>query len=88
MPNRDLKVRNIGLIGSLTTMRLLTNMVLSVIRIVKVDKENRHRYYKTVEYLSADDEEPMVVAQANEPLDEDGRFLNKKVAAFEVSRVK
>ena len=35
---------------------------------------------KKVRYIAADDEELMIVAQANEPLDENDRFVNQKVA--------
>lgn len=34
-----------------------------------------------VEYMTADREDKFIVAQANEPIGEDGRFLNAKVAA-------
>ena len=30
-------------------------------------------------YLTADEEDNYVVAQANEPLDENGKFINKRV---------
>ena len=36
---------------------------------------------ETVEYLSADKEDDFVIAQANEPLDMNGRFVNKRVKA-------
>ena len=32
-------------------------------------------------YLTADEEDNYVVAQANEPLDDEGRFVNSRVAA-------
>ena len=70
---------NIGLIGSLTTYAIINEYGFIETPYRKVDKETGI-VTKAVEYLSADDEELMVVAQANEPLDEDGRFLNKKVA--------
>lgn len=35
----------------------------------------------TIHYLTADEEEPMIIAQANEPLEEDHRFVNAKVAS-------
>ena len=31
------------------------------------------------EYMTADEEDPYIIAGANEPLDEEGRFLNKRV---------
>ena len=69
---------NIGLIGSLTTYGIINEygFIETPYRVVKdgvVTDEIR--------YLSADDEERMIVAQANEPLDSEGRFVNKKVAS-------
>ena len=32
-------------------------------------------------YLTADEEDEFVIAQANEPLDEDGKFVNKRVVS-------
>ena len=45
-----------------------------------VDKETG-RVTEEIHYLTADDEEDKIVAQANEPLDSEGRFVNMKVAA-------
>ena len=69
---------NIGLIGSLTTYGIINEygFIETPYRVVKdgvVTDEIR--------YLSADDEERMIVAQANEPLDSEGGFINKKVAS-------
>ena len=33
-----------------------------------------------VDYLTADEEDNYIVAQANEPLDEEGRFVNERVS--------
>ena len=70
---------NIGLIGSLTTYAIINEYGFIETPYRKVDKETGI-VTEHVEYLSADDEELMVVAQANEPLDEEGHFVNKKVA--------
>ena len=70
---------NIGLIGSLTTYGIINEYGFIETPYRKVDKE-KGIVTKEVEYLSADDEELMIIAQANEPLDEEGHFLNKKVA--------
>ena len=70
---------NIGLIGSLTTYGIINEYGFIETPYRKVDKETG-LVTKTVEYLSADDEELMIIAQANEPLDEEGHFVNKKVA--------
>ena len=70
---------NIGLIGSLTTYGIINEYGFIETPYRKVDKETGI-VTKQVDYLSADDEELMSVAQANEPLDENDRFVNQKVA--------
>lgn len=68
---------NIGLIGSLTTY----------------GKINKYGFIETpyrrvvdnvvtdqIDYLSADEEENLIIAQANEPLDSKGGFVNNRVA--------
>ncbi len=67
---------NIGLIGALSTFARVNEFgfIESPYRKVvdgKVTKE--------IVYLAADEEEEYVVAQANVPLDADGRFLDEKV---------
>lgn len=69
---------NIGLIGSLTTYGIINDYGFIETPYRKVDKETGI-VTEQVDYLSADDEELMIVAQANEPLDSEGRFLNNKV---------
>ena len=69
---------NIGLIGSLTTYGIINDYGFIESPYRKVDKETGI-VTDHVDYLSADDEELMIVAQANEPLDAEGRFLNNKV---------
>ncbi len=39
------------------------------------------RVLDKVEYMTADTEDDFVVAQANEPLDENGRFINSRISA-------
>lgn len=34
-----------------------------------------------IEYLTADDEEEMIIAQANEPINAEGHFVNNRVAS-------
>lgn len=70
---------NIGLIGSLTTYGRIDEYGFIETPYRVVDKENQ-RVTDEVRYLTADKEEVLVVAQANEPLDEEGRFLNEKIA--------
>ena len=71
---------NIGLIGSLTTYGIINEygFIETPYRVVK---KGEGIVTEEIRYIVADDEELMIVAQANEPLDENGRFINAKVAA-------
>ena len=71
---------NIGLIGSLTTYGKVNEYGFIETPYRKVDKE-RACVTEEIDYLSADEEESLYIAQANEPLDAEGHFLNKRVAA-------
>ena len=71
---------NIGLIGSLTTYGIVNKYGFIETPYRVVDKENG-RVTEEIHYLTADDEEDKIVAQANEPLDSEGHFVNMKVAA-------
>ena len=71
---------NIGLIGSLTTYGIINEYGFIETPYRIVDKETG-RVTEEIEYLTADDEEDKIVAQANEPLDSEGYFVNLKVAA-------
>ena len=70
---------NIGLIGSLTTYGRIDEYGFIETPYRVVDKENQ-RVTDEVRYLTADKEEVLVIAQANEPLDDEGHFLNEKIA--------
>ena len=71
---------NIGLIGSLTTYGIINEygFIETPYRVVK---KGEGIVTEEIRYIDADDEELMIVAQANKPLDENGRFVNAKVAA-------
>lgn len=71
---------NIGLIGSLTTYGIVDQygFIETPYRVVE---KGTGIVTDEVRYISADEEENLIVAQANEPLDENGKFLNEKVAA-------
>ncbi|MDO4395234.1 MAG: DNA-directed RNA polymerase subunit beta [Clostridia bacterium] len=71
---------NIGLIGSLTTYGVVDEYGFIETPYRLVDKETGI-VTDNVRYITADEEELLIVAQANEPLDEEGRFVNTKVAA-------
>ncbi len=69
---------NIGLINSLSSYARINEYGFTESPYRIVDKETAIVLEKT-QYLTADDEDVAIIAQANEPLDEDGRFVNTKV---------
>jgi DNA-directed RNA polymerase subunit beta len=69
---------NIGLIGSLSTFARVNEYGFIEAPYRKVDKENL-KVTNEIVYLTADEEDNYIIAQANEPLDEEGRFIDKKV---------
>jgi DNA-directed RNA polymerase subunit beta len=69
---------NIGLIGSLATFARINSYGFIEAPYRKVNKE-QGTVTDEIEYLTADEEEQYVVAQANAPLDEDSRFILDKV---------
>ncbi|GAW92102.1 DNA-directed RNA polymerase subunit beta [Calderihabitans maritimus] len=77
---------NIGLIGSLSTYARVNEFGFIETPYRKVDKE-RGVVTNEIVYLSADEEDKYIIAQANAPLDEEGRFLNKKVNARHGSQI-
>ncbi len=70
--------QNIGLISSLATFAKVNEFGFIMAPYRKVDKETGV-VTDHVDYLTADEEDRYVVAQANEPLDEEGHFVNARV---------
>lgn len=71
---------NIGLIGSLTTYGIVNEYGFIETPYRIVDKKTG-KVTDEIRYLTADDEEDKIIAQANEPLDSEGHFVNMRVAA-------
>ena len=71
---------NIGLISYLATFAKINEYGFIEAPFRKVDKATG-RVLDEVYYLTADEEDEYIVAQANEPLNEDGTFKNAKVNA-------
>lgn len=71
---------NIGLITSLTTYARINEYGFIEAPYRVVDKE-RGVVLDKIEYLTADVEDEFVIAQSNEPLDEEGRFVSQRVVA-------
>ncbi len=71
---------NIGLINSMCTYARINEFgfIETPYRKVKSGKVTND-----IEYLTADQEEKFLIAQANNPIDKSGKFLNEKVTARE-----
>lgn len=54
------------------------NMDLLKLPYRKIDPET-HRATDIVEYMSADVEDNYIIAQASEPMDENGEFINERI---------
>ena len=71
---------NIGLINSLSTYAKINEYGFIESPYRRVDKTTGV-VTEEIEYLAADEEDKFIVAQANSPLDAEGRFAEKKVNA-------
>ncbi|MBE6629197.1 MAG: DNA-directed RNA polymerase subunit beta, partial [Ruminococcaceae bacterium] len=84
---------NIGLISYLTTYARISEygFIEAPYRKVKhVDDGNgniKHIVTDEVEYMTADVEDNFIVAQANEPLNDDGSFVNAKLTARDKAEI-
>ena len=73
---------NIGLINSLASFARINqySFIEAPYRILDKTDPKNPRVTDEVAYLTADEEDKFRVAQANEPIDEDGYFVNKTVS--------
>src|SRR5690625_4311809 len=71
---------NIGLINSLSTYGRVNRFGFIETPYRRVDHETG-RLTSEIDYLTADEEDNYVVAQANARLDEEGRFIDEEVVA-------
>ncbi|NLO45924.1 MAG: DNA-directed RNA polymerase subunit beta [Clostridiales bacterium] len=71
---------NIGLISYLATFARINEYGFIEAPFRKVDRSTG-RVLSEVQYMTADTEDNFVVAQANEPLDDEGRFKNQRIIA-------
>ena len=69
---------NIGLISALSSFAQINEYGFIETPYRKVDPE-KHTLTDIVEYMSADVEDNYIIAQASEPVDENGAFVNKRV---------
>ena len=71
--------QNIGLITSLSAYAKVNEYGFIESAYRRVDKQTG-KVTDIVDYLTADREDAFIIAQANEPLDEEGRFIHARVA--------
>ncbi len=69
---------NIGLIGSLATYARINEYGFVEAPYRKIDKETG-KVTDIIEYMTADEEDHYIIAQANEPIAEDGTLKNERV---------
>ncbi len=69
---------NIGLISALSSFAQINEYGFIETPYRKVDPET-HKLTDIVEYMSADVEDNYIIAQASEPVDKDGKFINKRI---------
>ena len=69
---------NIGLISALSSFASINEYGFIETPYRKIDPET-HRATDVVEYMSADVEDNYIIAQASEPMDENGEFINERI---------
>ena len=69
---------NIGLISALSSFSQINEYGFIETPYRKVDPKT-HKLTDEVEYMSADVEDNYIIAQASEPVDKNGKFINKRV---------
>ena len=69
---------NIGLISALSSFASINEYGFIETPYRKIDPET-HRATDVVEYMSADVEDNYIIAQASEPMDENGEFINDRI---------
>jgi len=69
---------NIGLISALSSFAIINEYGFVETPYRRVDKETG-KVTDIVDYMPADEEDNYIIAQASEPLDEDNKFVNKRI---------
>ena len=70
---------NIGLISALSNFAIINEYGFIETPYRKVDKENNSKVTDIVEYMTADEEDNYKIAQASEPVDENGCLKNARI---------
>ena len=69
---------NIGLISALSSFAIINEYGFIETPYRKIDHETG-KVTDIVEYMPADEEDNYIIAQASEPIDADGKFVNKRI---------
>ena len=77
---------NIGLISALSSFAMIDEYGFVETPYRKVDKETG-KLTDIVEYMPADEEDKYIIAQASEPVDAEGRFVNQKIKVRHKSEI-
>ncbi len=77
---------NIGLISALSSFAMIDEYGFVETPYRKVDKETG-KLTDIVEYMPADEEDKYIIAQASEPVDTEGRFVNQKIKVRHKSEI-
>ena len=77
---------NIGLISALSSFAIINEYGFIETPYRKVDKKTG-AVTDIVEYMPADEEDNYIIAQASEPLDEKGKFANKRIRVRHKSEI-
>ena len=78
---------NIGLISALSSFAIINEYGFVETPYRKVDKETG-KVTDEVIYMTADEEDNCVIAQASEPVDEENRFINKRIRVRYLDEIK
>ena len=89
MPIETPEGPNIGLINSLASYARVNQygFIEAPYRVVDKTDAANPRVTDEVVYLTADEEDNFIVAQANEPLDEEGHFIHNNVSGRSVQKL-
>ncbi len=78
---------NIGLISALSSFARINEYGFIEAPYRKIDKENG-KLTDQVDYLTADQEDKYIIAQASEPVDSEGKFVNDRIKVRQVTEIK
>ncbi len=79
---------NIGLISALSTFAIINEYGFVETPYRRVDKGANSKVTDEVRYMTADEEDQYIIAQASEPVDENGCLLNKRIRVRDKAEIK